>query len=56
MLNWFRAEGRLSSGFVEGLNNQLKLIIRKPYGFRRQEAYENDLYHNLGALPEPNLN
>jgi transposase len=53
VLNWFVAEGRLSSGIVEGLNNKLKLITRKSYGFRTQEAYETALYHTLGALPEP---
>ncbi|MBP90828.1 MAG: hypothetical protein CMJ64_29645 [Planctomycetaceae bacterium] len=40
LLNWFRAEGALSSGVVEGFNNKLKLITRKSYGFRTQEAYE----------------
>ena len=55
VLNWFVAERRLSSGIVEGLNNKLKLITRKSYGFRTQEAYETALYHNLGALPEPNF-
>jgi len=54
VLNWFRAEGKLSAGIVEGFNNKLKLITRKSYGFRTQEAYETALYHNLGALPEPN--
>jgi len=53
LLNWFRAEGQLSAGIVEGFNNKLKLITRKSYGFRTQEAYESALYHNLGALPEP---
>jgi transposase len=53
LLNWFRADGALSSGVVEGFNNKLKLITRKSYGFRTQEAYEAALYHNLGALPEP---
>jgi transposase len=53
LLNWFRADGQLSSGVVEGFNNKLKLITRKSYGFRTQEAYENALYHNLGDLPEP---
>jgi transposase len=53
VLNWFVAEGRLSSGIVEGFNNKLKLITRKSYGFRTQKAYETALYHNLGALPEP---
>ena len=52
ILNWFRAEGRMSSGIVEGFNNKLKLITRKSYGFRTQKAYEIALYHNLGALPE----
>jgi len=52
VLNWFRAEGKLSAGIVEGFNNKLKLITRKSYGFRTQEAYETALYHNLGALPE----
>lgn len=53
ILNWFVAEGQLSSGIVEGFNNRLKLITRKSYGFRTQEAYETALYHNLGALPKP---
>ena len=48
LLNWFRAEG-----VVEGFNNKLKLITRKSYGFRTQEAYETALYHNLGSLPQP---
>ena len=53
LLNWFRANGELSSGVVEGFNNKLKLITRKSYGFRTQAAYETALYHNIGALPEP---
>jgi transposase len=53
ILNWFRAEGTISAGIVEGFNNKLKLITRKSYGFRTQNAYEVALYHNLGALPEP---
>ena len=52
ILNWFRAEGRISVGIVEGFNNKLKLITRKSYGFRTQQAYEIALYHNLAALPE----
>ena len=53
ILNWFVAEDTLSSGIVEGSNNKLKLITRKSYGFRTQEAYETAPYHNLGALPRP---
>ena len=53
ILNWFRAKGTLSSGAVEGFNNKVKLTTRKSYGFRTYEAIETALYHNLGALPEP---
>ena len=53
LLNWFRAKGALSSGVVEGFNNKVKLTVRKSYGFRTCEAIETALYHNLGALPEP---
>jgi len=55
LLNWFRAKGTLSSGIVEGFNNKVKLTTRKSYGFRTYEAIETTLYHNLGALPEPNF-
>ena len=55
ILNWFRAEGKISAGIVEGFNNKLKLTTRKSYGFRTQNAYEIALYHNLGALPEKTL-
>jgi transposase len=53
LLNWFRAKKRISSGVVEGLNNRLKLTLRKAYGFRTFEAVEVALYHALGNLPEP---
>lgn len=53
ILNWFRAKGALSSGAVEGFNNKVKLTMRRSYGFRTSEAIELALYHNLGALPEP---
>jgi len=53
ILNWFRAEGAISAGFVEGLNNKAKLTMRKAYGFRTAKAIEIALYHQLGDLPEP---
>ncbi len=55
ILNWFRAEGAISAGIVEGLNNKAKLTIRKAYGFRTAKAIEIALYHQLGDLPEPEL-
>ena len=52
ILNWFRAKGLMSSGVVEGLNNKVKLTMRKSYGFRTVGAIELALYHSLGKLPE----
>jgi transposase len=34
ILNWFRARGEVASGAVDGLNNKVKLVTRKSYGFR----------------------
>ena len=53
LLNWFRAKGELSSGVVEGLNNKIRVVTRRSYGFRTYNAMELALYHNLGKLPEP---
>lgn len=54
ILNWFRARGEVSSGAVEGLNNKVKLVTRKSYGFRTGRVVKLALFHNLGHLPEPN--
>jgi len=53
LLNWFRAQGTVSSGSVEGLNYNAKLTMRKAYGFRTLQGVKIALYHRLGALPEP---
>ncbi|NJN05402.1 MAG: ISL3 family transposase [Rhodobacteraceae bacterium] len=53
ILNWFIAKGTISAGMVEGLNYNVKLSLRKSYGFRTEEALETVLYHRMGALPEP---
>lgn len=53
ILNWFRAKGEISAGAVEGLNNKVKLVTRKSYGFRTTEIAKLALFHNLGRLPEP---
>jgi len=53
ILNWFRAKGEISSGPVEGLNNKIRVVTRRSYGFRTYGAMEIALYHNLGRLPEP---
>ena len=53
LLNWIRAKGELSSGAVEGLNNKIRVITRRSFGFRTFKAMEMALYHALGRLPEP---
>jgi transposase len=55
ILNYFRAKKQFSSGIVEGLNNKVKVTIRKSYGFRTFRVTEMALYHSLGKLPEPEL-
>jgi transposase len=56
ILNWFKAKKAFSCGIVEGLNNKVKLTIRKSYGFKTFKCTEIALYHVLGKLPEPKLN
>ena len=53
ILNWFTAKGAISAGMVEGMNYNVKLTLKKSYGFRTLEAVKTALYHRLGALPEP---
>jgi len=55
LLNYFRAKKQFSSGVVEGLNNKVKVTMRKLYGFRTFRITEIALYHVLGKLPEPEL-
>ncbi|MBK9753434.1 MAG: transposase [Nannocystis sp.] len=38
VLNWFRANAAISSGAVEGLNNKVKVIVRRSYGFRSYDV------------------
>jgi len=53
ILNWFKAKGEISNGVVEGLNNKIRVVTRRAYGFRTFNAMETALYHTLGHLPEP---
>ena len=56
LMNWFKAKGEISSGAVEGLNNKIRVVTRRSYGFRTYKAMEIALYHTLGRLPEPEEN
>lgn len=53
ILNWFRAKGEISNGAVEGLNNKIRVVTRRAYGYRTFRGMELALYHNLGRLPDP---
>jgi transposase len=53
--NYFEARKLYSSGVVEGLNLKCNLIKRRAYGLRSFGALQTALYHNLGALPEPEI-
>jgi transposase len=53
LLNWFRAQGTVSAGVVEGLNYNAKLARRNAYGFRTFRGVRIALFHRLGHLPEP---
>jgi transposase len=55
ILNWFKAKKEFNRGLVEGLNDKIKLTLRKAYGDRRLEVAQIALDHALGRLPEPNL-
>jgi transposase len=53
ILNYFRVQKLVSSGVVEGLNNKVKVTMRKLSGFRTYHVLELALDHSLGNLPEP---
>lgn len=52
IMNWFKARNVISLGAVEGLNNKVKVVTRKSYGFKHAEVLEIALFHTLGKLPE----
>jgi transposase len=55
LLNYFRAQKEYSSGVVEGLNNKVRVVTRRSYGFRELSTIKIALFHTLGRLPEPEL-
>jgi len=48
-----RSRGEISAGAVKGMNNKLKLTVRKAYGLRTLKATEVALTHAIGDLAEP---
>ena len=48
---WTRT--RLSNGAVEGMNNKIKSISHRSFGFRTAENYIAAIYHCCARLPLP---
>ena len=55
ILNWFILKKEFSSAAVEGLNNKVRVVTRRSYGFRSFPVLQVALYHTLAKLPEPEL-
>jgi transposase len=55
LLNYFQAKREFSNSIVEGLNNKLKLTLKRSYGFKTDLARKVALYHALAKLPEPHF-
>jgi transposase len=54
ILNSFKAKMRFSSGIVQGLNDNARVITGKSYGFTSPEILDTDLYHALVNFPSLN--
>ena len=44
---------RVSNGAVEGMNNKIKSISHRSFGFRRAENFIAAIYHCCARLPLP---
>jgi transposase len=51
VLAWTRL--RLSNGAVEGMNNKIKLISHRAFGFRQARNFIAAIYHGCARLPLP---
>lgn len=51
ILAWTRL--RISNGALEGMNNKVKVISHRAYGFSTSWAYIANIYHCCAALPLP---
>ncbi len=49
ILAWTRL--RISNGALEGMNNKVKIISHRAYGFRSTDAYIIAIWHGCGDLP-----
>ncbi len=50
-LTWTKL--RLSNGALEGMNNKIKLVSHRAFGFRSVAHYVVAIYHCCARLPLP---
>jgi transposase len=51
ILSWTRL--RVANGALEGMNNKVKVISHRAYGFRKTDTYITAIWHGCGDLPLP---
>jgi transposase len=51
ILSWTKQ--RVSNGAVEGMNNKIKSISHRSFGFRSGENFIAAIYHGCARLPLP---
>ncbi|MGH9405784.1 MAG: transposase [Terriglobia bacterium] len=51
VLAWTRL--RVSKGALEGMNNKIKLVSHRSFGFRTVKHFTAPIYHGCGRLPRP---
>jgi transposase len=51
VLAWTRL--RVTNGALEGMNNKIKQISHRAFGYRTTWAYIANIYHCCAALPLP---
>ena len=56
LLNWFRAKGEASAGAVEGLNNKIRVVTRRSYGFSHLRSYGNSPLSHVGTPSGTGIN
>ena len=42
---------RVSNGALEGMNNKVKVVSHRAYGYRTTETYITAIWHGCGDLP-----
>jgi transposase len=55
LMNWFHARGELPSAAVEGLNNKVRVVTRRSYGFRTYNGIEVRYITRLDDYPNRRL-